>query len=289
MELRVSEAVFSSRREPDHGGLDAKVVSAVIPLLEGVEELAPDASGALVLSPREERKGTVLVEEGRVCWVMAAGMSRRLTDLLRAESGITQEAIEEVYTVCRTRGQPLGEALVDRGIISPDGLRGALERHACESLIALARTYSGKTEWVPHRKRRYDAKFSFSPAEILVSVGATAVGNRLADAKRALERFSLDDNAVATFDRSVSDTGPFPVAGRRIEGRAVSGLLALGLWAREVVDLARTTSGGCELAAGFLNDGQAAVAWPEGEFLCAALCEDAIQFGRLLSKYGKSG
>lgn len=263
------------------------VSPAVVPLLEEVEGLPADASGALLFGTEDRPSGTVLVEDGAICWAMASGMSRRLTDLLREQSdlALSEQALERVYRSCSLRGRPLGEALVERRIVTPEGLRTALRRHTAESVAAIAAFSGERPRWVAHRNRKYDAQFTFAVAEVALAIGA-AGSHLVVEAQAVLERFEGDPNVVVVFDRELCAGTPYPVAGRNVAGMASAGLVALGRWAREIVDLSRAASGGCTLAAGFIEDGRAAVAWPAGQLLVSAVCANALQLGRLLSRYG---
>jgi hypothetical protein len=257
-------------------------------LLQEIDALDDRATGALVVGTQPQPLGTILVEEGRICWAAASGMSRRLTDLLRTESDppIGKDVIEEVYRSCKTNGQPLGEALVERGIVSAGGLRKALRQHTSESLLQLVSESQRAWKWVEHRHRRYDARFAFDPIDILTGIGATIDAEVSRRAEALLDRFRGTESALAVYARELYPTGPFPVAALGGQRMDVSALMALGCWAREVVDVSRGVVGECEVCAGLSNDGRTAVAWPEDELLLAGLCENGMQFSRLLSKKG---
>src|SRR5688572_27436364 len=81
----------------------------------------------------------ILVENNRLCWAVAAGMRRRLHDILRSHSNlpIGDAELEALYARCRNDHQPLGETLVAEGLVSPEHLRAALKQHTVESLLAI--------------------------------------------------------------------------------------------------------------------------------------------------------
>src|SRR5262249_5872261 len=105
-------------------------------LLHVFERVPSDASGALV---REQSDGTMagalLVEHGRVCWAMRRRYPRRLTDILADEQNTLSPAqLDEVFAMCRRERRPLGETLIERGMVSLPILHRALLRHTCEAL-----------------------------------------------------------------------------------------------------------------------------------------------------------
>jgi hypothetical protein len=150
-------------------------------VLSAVEELPSDATGALVYGPNGHMSGVVLVEAGRVCWAAGPGLRQRLTDLLKEACSPPMSAaeIENTFQECRQRGQPLGEALVQHGRLSPLRLRAALLQHTAESLSAptLWRT---PPHFVPHRARGYASAFTFRPVELLSFASAAALGEAAA-------------------------------------------------------------------------------------------------------------
>jgi hypothetical protein len=154
---------------------DVDVVTRVARLLRLVEALGPHATGALQLHG-EQANGSILVEQERVCWVAASGLAARLTDLLRAEvqPPLSVAQMEMLYQGCRTKGEPLGQMLLRHGHVTHRGLRGALHRHTLEALTALACADDLAWRWVPHRRQRYDARFSFSAVSLLLCVAASA-------------------------------------------------------------------------------------------------------------------
>ena len=62
-------------------------LAAATHLLSRIEELAADATGALLFTSNEDPVGSILLEGGRICWIAARGLGRRLTDLLAERSG----------------------------------------------------------------------------------------------------------------------------------------------------------------------------------------------------------
>ena len=70
-------------------------------------------TGALICQASGDQLATVLLEEGRICWAVASGMRRRLTDLLlEGNDRLDRKSLESIYRDCRGRNVPLGEELV---------------------------------------------------------------------------------------------------------------------------------------------------------------------------------
>jgi hypothetical protein len=109
-----------------------------------------------------------------VCWAATPGRGRRLRDLLRRHAGraLDDHELDRAFADCRDAGLPLGELLIERGLVSDDGLRTALKQHTVESLIAQCDGTPVPATWVPHRHRGYHARFTFSPVELLAAAGA---------------------------------------------------------------------------------------------------------------------
>lgn len=145
----------------------------LVGLLAAVDDRAPGDAGALVLEDRAGRElGTVFVEDRRVCWAVVPGRGRRLVDLLRVERGIPEADLESALTACRELDRPLGELLVERGVVSEPGLRSALKQHTVESLIAACDGSPEPVTWVRHGGRGYEPRFTFTPAELLLATSS---------------------------------------------------------------------------------------------------------------------
>ncbi|HEX7604009.1 MAG TPA: DUF4388 domain-containing protein [Polyangiaceae bacterium] len=263
-------------------GLDA---SAVVELLDQVEQLPSGATGALLVGPRAQPCGSVLVENGRVCWAMANGMKRRMTDLLRyqALTPLDPAQIEDVYKHCRARGIALGEALVESGIVSPDGLRRALRQHTAEAMERLSLS-TQELSWVEHRKRAYDARFTFVPGEILVGLVGLRMSVRAAHAQATL-RLAVDvPNAGAAFARVQGAAFPLPVAATGMETLPVRELVGIGRWAMDTLDLAGAFEPERRLVGAVADTGRALLTWLDEGLVYVAVCEDPSEFACALVK-----
>jgi len=148
----------------------------LVDLLAAVDDRPPAESGAFVVDDDDHGAvlGSVFVESGRVCWAAAAGRSGRLRDLLHQNSArpLDDAELDDAFAECRGTQRPLCELLAERGLIGDDGLRAALKQHTVESLIAQCDGSETSLTWVPHRRRGYQPRFTFSPIELLASAGA---------------------------------------------------------------------------------------------------------------------
>ncbi|MCZ7680744.1 MAG: hypothetical protein M5U28_19025 [Sandaracinaceae bacterium] len=174
-----------------------------------VEELGAGATGAIVFGARERSRGAVLVEDGRVCWIGASGLSRRLTDLLIQETDPPPDRriVTTLFEECRREGRPLGERLVEAGVVRPEGLRRALLRHSTEALVLLSRDATSRHLWVPHRSQRYDATFTFAPCELATAVAAEVLPGVHAAAAAELDEMLGGEAAGVALDREGEPVG----------------------------------------------------------------------------------
>lgn len=150
-------------------------MTALVDLLAAVEDRSPSESGAfLIEGDGDGVLGSVFVETGRVCWATTPGRSGRLRHLLHRHSArrLDNTELDTALAECRDARRSLAELLVERGLVSHDGLRAALKQHTVESLIAQCDGSPRPVTWVPHRQRGYHAHFTFSPVELLAAAGA---------------------------------------------------------------------------------------------------------------------
>ncbi|MBC7978348.1 MAG: hypothetical protein H7138_25465, partial [Myxococcales bacterium] len=206
----------------------------LIDLLAAVEDCPPDESGAFLVDGDHDGRvlGSVFVESGRVCWAAAPGRSDRLRDLLHrhAARALDELELDDVFAACRDAQRPLGELLVERGLVSDDGLRAALKQHTVESLIAQCDGLPRPVTWVRHRRRGYHARFTFSPVELLAAAGAQLYPVEAADVGHGV-RFDLPGaSMVGSFAIGDADL-PVAVWAAGAGDARVRDLLGLGEWA----------------------------------------------------------
>lgn len=248
-----------------------------VQLLEDIERLPADATGALVFGQIARPEGTILIEAGRVCWATAARMRRRLTDLLRfqADPPLGPDALETVYRRCRAEGQPLGESLVELGLVTREGLRRALQQHSAEAiaLLALERRTPPWT-WVEHRHRRYDATFTFSPAELLSGTGALRQPKAAERAAAELQKNLEGGGFGAAFIREPAHARAFLIAAFECDALGVHAVLALGEWVAGALDLSGAFDPGARMVITSRRDGGAILGWRLGDIDFVAQCSD---------------
>jgi hypothetical protein len=207
------------------GGLSLSDVdwNALVEALLRVERLGPDDCG--ILSFDQPSNGGIFVERRQICWVAAPGLQRRLTDLLRAHSGLNGADLERVYERCRREGALLGQTLVAEGLLLPSQLERALRRHSAESLIALcpqART----TSWAQRLGRGYAPPFTFRPVELLFDCWALLRPGLRTAASHELSSFDGPGRHGAAFVLDTEGSSPVPLADT--QGRSLAELLTLG-------------------------------------------------------------
>lgn len=246
-------------------------------LLEDIESLSAGATGALVFGRAMRPDGTILLEAGRVCWATAGRMRRRLTDLLRfqADPPLEPAVLEAVYKRCREEGRPLGESLVERGLVSRDGLRRALQQHSAEAIALLARDLGSPAwTWVEHRRRHYDAEFTFSPAELLSGMGALCQPEAAQEAEQELQQNLEGGGFGAAFVRDPAHARAIPIAALGCDALGVHAVAALGEWVAGTLDLSAAFDPGSRLVIAARRDGGAVLGWRAGEIDFVAQCSD---------------
>ena len=250
-------------------------------VLHALERVPRDACGAMVRQlPDGSMAGAMLVERGRVCWAMSHHYSRRLTDILvDEEDTLTHDQLNAVFAMCRRDHIPLGETLVNRGLVSLPTLHRALLRHTCEALDCLVREEASPWAWVAHKQYGYHPMLTFSPAEVLTGVRAVA---NPALATRALTR--LREVVRAEQRGFVVERGrgaKAPLAQVSCETIDLATLGDLAVHADEVTGVAQTIDVGIALAQ---LDKLACASWVEQELLFVLLCDGELAFNRLLAQ-----
>lgn len=210
-------------------------VPILLRLLKGIDRLPVGATGALVFTAKDAPQGTVLVEDNRVCWAAASNMEHRLTHILRHQnpSPLPPEAIEEIYQECLRDGIPLGETLVERGVVTAEGLWRGLRQHTAEAICLLATTSNLAPIWASNRQRRYDAQFTYSTSELLSCAGSFGFEERAAQAELTLREITPREAVGLAYQ--VNSTYELPLAHVSAEDWDCEELVAIGKWAREVL------------------------------------------------------
>ncbi|MBC7978879.1 MAG: hypothetical protein H7138_28170 [Myxococcales bacterium] len=253
---------------------------AELEVLHVLERMPSDASGALVRErPDGTMAGALLVERGRVCWAMSERYRLRLTDILVAEQdtlSITQ--LNEVFAMCHRDHMPLGETLVERGLVSLSVLHRALLRHTCEALDYLVRE-DAPWSWIEHSGYGYHPMLTFSPAEVLAGVRAIASPTLAARARTRLRSLVRDGQRGFAVERGSSTKIPLAQVG--CEGVDPVALADLAIQAEEVMVVAATID--IEVALAELG-GLACASWAEENVMFVLLCDGDLAFNRLLAQ-----
>lgn len=201
-----------------------------------VDELDHGSAGQLVFAT-ERTRGTVYVEDARICWAAAEGLSGRLTELLVAKATVDSDEMETLYRRCKSERTPLGEYLVSSGIVSGGDLRAALARHTVESIRALACS-GGVAAWCPRPRGGYSARFTFGTSEVLTRAGAASDEARSTRAAEELEECFSEGEWACALVRDASRAAPSPIALHGDPPPAARDLTRMAKWAVSSLDMA---------------------------------------------------
>jgi len=270
---------------PDAGARERVSAAAIARLLAEVEDVPRTDVGALVLERGAEREGVVLVEAGRVCWAAASRMPRRLTDLLLERSaGLDPSTLQGVFRRCRAEGRPLGESLVEDGLLSADGFRAALLDHTVDGLARLAAERAARPRWISRNESSYDPRFTFSTVELATVAASRQLPDVASRSAEALARLLPGGTSGAALYRGGSGARPVPVAHRDADEIGVGGLDGLSSWAVSSLDIASVfADSACEVVA-HLSSGERWVGWRDGDLVYVAVCPRAPQLAALLGR-----
>lgn len=222
-------------------------------LLESIDEAHAGQSGSIVFG---NGKGVVLVQDGRVCWAASPAAGSRLSHRLRDEASVDPQQLAAVFRECRENGKPLGQTLVERGVVRFDVLRAALLQHTAETLLYLAGHAS--PQWMPSRVDHYDSRFTFTSAELLTHSADGWWGPLAAGARQELMSALGDRGTVGlAFLRAEGAVIPVGITGAETLGAKET--LAAG---RAAVALMRSCEPlGGRLVARTHGDGRTFLVW----------------------------
>ena len=255
----------------------------VVDLLERVEELPEGAAGTLVFGSDARPRGAIFVEDRRICWAAAMGMSRRLTDILRdwAAEPLDDLAIERLVDECRTTGRRIGEVLVERGVVTASALSEALIQHTGESLLALSELPTPR--WSARSER-------FSPPSDHQSGPGVLPGRR--DLQRHTARAAADDGVAERGRRRGRRLHPMlghrrvvPVTQVGFEHVGIRALADVGAWVVSNLDVGQAIEPSANAIVFSEVGGQSIVAWVMFGFLFAVLCPPGPTLPRVLNRY----
>lgn len=264
--------------------------AAVVPLLERVEELPEGATGALLFGAERAPAGAILVEAGRICWAAVDSMRRRLTDLLRQNTDppIPAATLQATFRKCRSAGRPFGETLVADGIVSEDGLRRTLRQHSAESIAVLTLLGNLPVTFRESRERRYDARFTYSPAELLCTIGALREPALATQARMRLRELLAQGGIGVAFHRSRASALPTPIGVVGADSVSVSEIVEAGQWSVGAQDVSAAMGARADVYAAGTSNGRFATTWLEGDVVYTIFCESTAVLARVLSKRTQS-
>lgn len=247
-------------------------------------------TGALLLGDASKPRTVVLVEQGRVCWAAAPTLRRRLTTLLGSYGSVplASEDFEQLYRECRRTGTPIGECLVSRRFVTPHQLRKALLQHSVEALT-LAAAADGDISWVPHRKQRYDARFTFTPVDLWVMYGSLLMPELAHAGRKQLQTAVANGGGGCVFSLYQGAAQAIATAGEPIG--AISTLLRRAEWAHQALGLVHDGLGarfvGCRTRGG--RSAAGAAAWAEGDMHFFVQYDSASAFAYMVAQQCRSG
>lgn len=248
--------------------------------LSRVERLGETDSG--LLSFGEAPVGGIFVERGRVCWVAARGLQRRLRDLLREGSSMSSEQMESMYERCRAEGRLLGETLVDEGKLAPSRLQRALRQHSAECLLDLCRS-SRTTSWSSHGGRGYAPRFTFRAVDLLFDSVALVYPGLQAQALSELSQVSAPGRRAVAFVRDDASDSLLPLA--ETGGYGVEHMLGLSRGLASLPHAALELGTTPSFTLSTTEDGETIVLWWGGALLYAVSCPDRMSLAALTAQH----
>jgi len=151
-------------------------------------------------------------------------------------------------------------------------------------LLSRSRNEQVPPAWVAHRRQRYDARFTFEPGELLVTIAMQRAGNRAVGAHAQLDAVLNGSGAGAVFARTAGLAITLPIATRDDGTIGVRLAVELGRWAMSALDLANAISPGQKLVAASTPSGASFMTWERDNLVFVALCPDRMAFARSLAK-----
>ncbi len=115
----------------------------------------------------------VYLQQGRIAWGVTSEARFLFRRQLAQALGLGEDALKELVEDCRRLARPLGEVLVERGLMSLEEVRAALRLQVEATLASLARCDGAPHVFLPRGETwlTYDARLTFDLGE-LVSVKA---------------------------------------------------------------------------------------------------------------------
>lgn len=264
--------------------------------MRAVETLPRNARGALMVETREEAIGTILIEQNRVCWSAAPGMSGRFRDILlsHCDEAIDRDQFEAVCKRCQRDSKPLSETLVMSGWMTADQMRAAIKQHTIESLLTVdatvaslcgSRTREWPMRWIDHAGPGFNPRYTFGPVEVLAAAGVQRLDEGEAEVMiDHLEMLTGPHSALVAFSFEPDGTPIF-----------IGTPTQLALDTRDLVELTTWADAALGASPGFSPEVAhrcarsahgGAVAWRFQGQCCAAVCMDGASLQRLTASLG---
>lgn len=253
--------------------------AALADALLQIERLSLDDSGLLEFGI--EQRGGIFVEKGRICWVAASGLGRRLRHLILAHSRIDEVELDRVCEQCRRQNGLLGQTLVAQGLLEPAELEVALRQHSTESLIELSRAPL-PTRFRSHAGRGYAPRFTFRPVELLLDTVGACFPELRAKARRELEALATPGIQAAAFVFDPDRECLLPVV--ELGQRAIEDLRALGRWASSMPLASLELAVAPSLTLATTEKGDSVVVWWGAGILYTVICDDRASLAAITSR-----
>lgn len=242
--------------------------------------MAADESGLLEFGI--ERRGGIFVEKGRICWVAASGLGRRLRSLILVYSKIDEAELDRVCERCRVQGGRVGQILVAEGLLTPDELEAALRQHSAECLIELCRSPL-PTRFRTHAGRGYAPRFTFSPVELLLATVGSCFSERQMLARREFAEVTVAGFQAAAFAFDEERGCLLPVV--EWGGQSIASLRALGRWASAMPNASFELAAAPSFALASTGKGDSVLVWWRAGLLYAVLCPDGPSLPAVASRH----
>jgi hypothetical protein len=208
-------------------------------------------------------------------------MRNRLTTLLGElhDPPLDRDYLDELYRSCRHQAAFI-DALLASGRVSANGLRAALMAHTLEAILHIASSDAPFQEFLPNK--RYNARFSFSTAELLAAIGAQRDRTRAERAHAELDQVLVPESSGWGFLRDAGAGSPLVIASAGKPAPPTSEMIVLSNWAAGLFDVSLVFDDDVRVAAASFV-GAEIVAWRAEAALFVAKCENRAAVARLIS------
>jgi hypothetical protein len=254
--------------------------ASLLDTLARVERLAAHESGLLAFG--DGTLGGIFIERGRVCWVAAHGLQRRLSDLLRTHSRLDNAELERISERCRREGLHLGQTLVADGLLEPGELESALRRHSAECLVNLSQS-PHVIHWASHVGRGYAPRFTFRAVDLLLDSMAVLYPALQREAVSMLSTVAGEGRRCVAFVFDGQLDALLPLA--QLGDNGVQGMLAQARSLAAIRRAARELGTLPSFTLSTTGDGNTMLIWWREELLYAVSCPDRASLVAVTSQH----